>query len=204
MVKKTILILISILIVILAGTYYVNSHLEKKTITDAEKAKAEVVRSAVAQLVIQLVKQTNAIDNWGKELCKGEDFRDTRLLTVEVEKLWLKDRPILFIGSIKDVVSSNEENYVLEIERNILYDYKYYFGKELQLALQCPKEKIDSLLKSHPNLFSEFDFNNGVAVIAEIEKIEKKSIIDIDGYSGEILIGKGRCIDIVYTGEVQF
>ncbi len=78
------------------------------------------------------------------------------------------------------------------------------FGTELQLALQCPKQRVDSFLKDHPDLFKDFGLKNGVAVVADIDEIETIIVSGSEGEREEIKIGKGKCIDILYTGDVQF
>ena len=78
------------------------------------------------------------------------------------------------------------------------------FGTELQFVLQCPKQRVDSFLKEHPYLFKEFGFKNGVAVVADIDEIETTIVPGSEGEREEIKIGKGKCIDMFYTGDVQF
>jgi len=77
---------------------------------------------------------------------------------------------------------------------------------ELRLSLKCPKQKIDSILTEHPDLFkfNVSTFANGFAVIAGIDKIETKIISGTEGGSREIKIGQGQCIDILYTGMIVF
>jgi hypothetical protein len=151
-----------------------------------------------------LVKRTNAIDNWEKDLSKGEQYRFGSILTLELERLWLTDRPILFIGSIKDISTIDQENYRIRIERSFFHKLNYMFKTELQLDLQCSKQRIDSLLREHPNLLKDFGFNNGVAFVADIDKIETTIVSGSEDKKEEIRIGKGKCLDMLYIGGVHF
>jgi hypothetical protein len=196
--------LIGIIVVLLIGAYFVNSFLENKTKEKAKKAEKARIEMATKDAVSQLVKRTNAIDNWEKDLSKGEQYRFGSILTLELERLWLTDRPILFIGSIKDISTIDQENYRIRIERSFFHKLNYMFKTELQLDLQCSKQRIDSLLREHPNLLKDFGFNNGVAFVADIDKIETTIVSGSEDKKEEIRIGKGKCLDMLYIGGVHF
>ncbi len=200
MMKRAIWIIVALLV----AAYFVNNYLENKAKKEAQKAEVERIERATKVAVAQLVKRTNAIDNWGKELSKGEYFRLEPILTIELERLWLTDRPILFVGSIKDISTIDQENYKIKIERSLFSSLEYLYGTELQLKLQCPKQRVDSFLKEHPDLFKDFGLKNGVAVVADIDEIEKTIVTGSEGERKEIKIGKGKCIDMFYTGDVKF
>lgn len=88
-------------LVLLLGAYFVKNSMENK----AKNLETERLRNAAKVAVAQLVVRTNAVENWEKYLSKGEQFRLEPILTVELERLWLTDRPILFVGAIKDISS---------------------------------------------------------------------------------------------------
>jgi len=202
--KKMMKRLIGIIVVLLIGAYFVNTYIENKKKREAEKAEMERIEMATKEAVSQLVKRTNAVDNWEKDLSKGEQFRLEPILTVELEKVWLTDRPILFVGTIKDIVTSDQKNYRIEIERSLFSSFAYMFSTELRLVLQCPKPRVDSFLKEHPDLFKGGGFKNGVAVVADIDKIETTIVSGSKDDKKEIKIGKGKCLDMLYTGDVRF
>ena len=195
---------IAIIVIVLVGAYIVNRYFENKAKKEAKRAEAKRIEETISASVSEMVRRTNAIDTWEKVLTKGERFRLERILTVELERLWLTERLILFIGAIKDVVTADKENYRMEIERSLFSSLEHMFGTELQLALQCPKQKVDLFLTEHPNLFKDFGFKNGVAVVADINEIDTKLISSAEGERQEIKIGKGKCIDMIYTGDVKF
>lgn len=193
---------IAIIVVLLIGAYFVNLYIENKKKEYAKKAEKERIEIATREAVSQLVERTNAIANWEKDLSQGDKFRVTPILTVELERLWLTDRPIIFFGTIKDIATSDHDNYRIEIERSFLSNIDYPFSTELQLSLQCPKSRVDSFLRDHPDLLKEP--LSGVAIIADIDKIETKIVNGSEGEQEEIKIGKGKCIDMLYTGVVRF
>lgn len=184
-------------LVLLLGAYFVKNSMENK----AKNLETERLRNAAKVAVAQLVVRTNAVENWEKYLSKGEQFRLEPILTVELERLWLTDRPILFVGAIKDISSIDQENYKVEIERDWFSSFKDMFMTDLQLSLQCSKQKIDLFLTEHADLFKDDDVKNRVVVIADIDKIESKTASWLETEIGESRIGKGKCIDILYLGD---
>ena len=140
------------IVVLLVSAYFIYSYLENRAKREDEKVEAEMIEKVTKAAVTQLVERTNAVHNWEKELSKGEGFRLEPILTLELERLWLTDRPILFVGSIKDISTIDHENYRIKIERGMLtsIEYEYMFWTELQLALQCPKQMVDSFLSLLP------------------------------------------------------
>jgi hypothetical protein len=191
------------MVIVLIAAYFIYNYLENKSKKEREKAETKKIEEVVKASVGKVVKSTNAIDNWEEPLSKGEGFRMAPILTVELEHLWIADRPILFVGAIKDIITEDKENYIIEIERS-LFNFKYIFGTELFLELKCPKGKIDSFIKENPDILKNSCFRNGVAVVADIKKIETKTIPDKEDGTREVKIGKGNCIEIVYTGNVLF
>ena len=198
--KKIILIIIAVVI----GGYFVNSYMENKAKRDAEVAEAKRIEQATKSAVAQMVSQTGAVDGWEVRLSKGENFRFETILTVELERLWLQNQPILFIGSIKDIATYDQSHYTVSVERSLFGSFEYMFGTELQLSLLSRKERMDSFLKKHPDLFKDYGFNNGVAVVARINAIRTMYVPGEEGERVEVKIGDGELVDIMYTGDVQF
>jgi hypothetical protein len=193
-----------IIVVLAIAGYFVNSYLQKRAKREAERAEAERIEQNIKSSVAEMVSRTNAVDGWDRQLSKGERFRFDPILTIELEKLWLVNRPILFIGAIKDIATHNEVHYIVSVEKSLFGSFDYMFDTELQLSLISPKQRIDSFLNQHPNLFKKYGFNNGVAVIAKVNAIRTIYIPGEEGERDEVRIGDGELVDIVYTGRVRF
>lgn len=198
--KKIIWIIVALVI----GGYFVNSYLENEAKRDAERAEAKRVKQTIKSAVAEMVSRTGAVDDWESSLSKGEKFRLSPIFTVELEKLWLENQPILIIGNIKEIATYNESHYIVLIKRNFLFGYM--FGTELQLSLLSSKERIDSFLKQHPDLFKDngYGFSNGVAVIARVKTIRTTYVPGEEGEREEVRIGEGELVNILYTGDVRF
>ncbi len=196
--------IIWIIILIAVGGFFFNSYLENKARREAERSEAERIEQVTRMLVSQMTSRTNAVVDWEASLSKGEEYRFEPILTVELERLWLQQRPILFIGAIKDIATHDQSQYLVSVEQSLSGSSEYMFGTELQLSLLSSKDRVDSFLKKHPELFNDYGFKNGVAVVARINSIRTTYVPGEDGEREEVKIGDGELINITYTGDVQF
>ena len=139
----------------------------------------------------KMVSDFGAVDNWDEKLSEGEKSGE-KILTMELEKLWMTDRPILFVGSMEDVANADDQNAY-----SIFMDYRGKswgnFSSRLSLSLRCPKTLFDTFLKEHPSVLSEA---NDVAVIAKINKVESHVQQTEEGDKA-IKVGIGLCLDII-------
>lgn len=191
--KRLFFIIIPILLVVSFIVYAVNSHRAYKTQIEAKKTQKERIRKNVTSVVANLTKKHNAFD-WVKEIEGRKEFLDlTPVLTVELEKLWLTDRPTLFIGTIKDISTLDQKYYLIKIQG--IAPIMVSFG----LELKCPMQKVNSLLKEHPDVTR--GITSGVAVIAKIDNIKT---VTVHGHEGkeDIRIGEGKSLDIVYLDDI--
>ena len=197
-VKKIMWIILGLVI----GGYIINSYLVNKAVNDAKKAEIIIKEQIIKGAINELVSSTGAIDNWEEILGKGEAYRLEPIMTVELENLWLQGKSILFIGSITDIATYNDTFYTLTVERGLLNRSDFEFGTDLQLSLSAPKQKIDTLLELHPDLFKRSGFDNNIAVVAQVQNIQSKTKSGEEGAHQEYKIGVGELIDILYIGDI--
>lgn len=190
------------LIVIVA--YFVNSHIQEKARREVERAEAERIEQLTRLNVSEMIVRTNSSDDWEEILSQGDSFRSAPILTVELERLWLQNRPILFIGAIKDIATYDDAHYSLIIERSLFSSLEYMFETELRLSLLADIDQIDRFLYEYPELFEDYGFNNGVVVAAQIESIETVRYPGEEGQLWETKVGYGEVVEMLYTGDVFF
>ena len=112
-----------IAIILGLGAFVVNSHLTEKSKREAQKAEKLRAEEARKAAVAQVTSRHNAVANWEKQLSKGERYRLSPILTIELEQLWQRDRPVLFIGSMKDVSSAGADAYHVLVEKSLFNMY---------------------------------------------------------------------------------
>jgi hypothetical protein len=178
---RTIKRIIWILIVLAIGAYFVNYYIDKKEKERARQEERQQIEDAVKKSVNDMVAKFNAISNWENKLSNGKKVRINKILTIELEKLWLTDKPILFLGSIEDISTLDDKNYLVRIKRSIFSSSKYFFATELGVELKIEKTTIDSFLDEHTELLKDFGLSNGVAVISEIKDIKTEYFTGEEG-----------------------
>jgi len=92
-----------IAIVLVFGGFIINNHYKQASRHAVEDAETDRIQREVKAAISQVVTRHNAISDWEKTLSNGNSYRMSPILTIELEKLWQSDHPILFIGSIKDI-----------------------------------------------------------------------------------------------------
>jgi hypothetical protein len=189
--------IIVILVVVVVGGYFVYDYFQGKAKekteeiarTEAYKKKRESIRVTVTQMVTK----HNAASDWEDKLRKGSGTERKKILTMDLENLWLTNKPILFKGRIKDISTLDDSNYLMTLNG------LSRFSTKLTLTLKTPKNMIDSFLNVHPKVSSGI---STVAVIAKINKIETKYRKTEEGDEEEIRTGVGQCIDILLYSEL--
>lgn len=192
-----------IIAALIAVGYFGNSYMENQARREAARAEEKRIEQAIKSAVSQMVVRTKAITDWDVKLTKGDRFRLEPILTLELEQLWLQQRPILFAGTIKDIATHDKSRYVVSLERGLIGSERM-FGTELRLSLIFPKALIDPFVKEHPELFKDYAFDNGVAVIARIDSITTAYLSGEEGKRDEVKNGHGELLEITYIRDVTF
>jgi hypothetical protein len=197
MIKK----LIVAVILVAVAAYLVNNWLkdrkEKQAALDARKRHSEEIVNSVDSIA----KESNAIGNWDIVLTRGDSsFRYTPVLTIELQKLWLVDRPILFVGKICDVSRESDSLYVVTVQRGDLGSKVHFFGTELFVSLRCSKSLADTILATMIPV--DWTNSNGVAVVARIARVLSTRQFDKEGEAIQTITGEGDLLAIVPTGDV--
>lgn len=199
-------VFIVLLVVACVAFYLWNERIEME-----KKAEAERITNLQRAEVTAMATKWNAVIDWESKLSNGQQYRLSPVLTVELERLWLTDRPIMFTGVVKDVLTGGNDNYTVIMEKSLIVGSEIFFlGTPLRLELECPPDMFESFLKSHPEVTNGPYLQNGVTVIASIESIQTKTITnpgDGEGNEGgdeDLKIGRGKCLDLLYTGSIRF
>ena len=195
--------IIWIIVFFVIGGYAVSTYLEKEALKERKLVEAKELEDTIRSSVKSITNNHDAIDRWETSLSNGESYRSEPILTIELEKLWLQGKPILFIGSIQDIATHNNDHYSVSLRRGKFGSFENMLTTELRLSLISDKVKVDLLLENHPELFTSFGFNNSVAVVAIVETLKTIYMQGDDGASDEVRIGEGILLDIVYIGNVR-
>lgn len=149
----------------------------------------------------EVVSKHKAIDDWDKALSKGKHFRIAPILSIELERLWVADRPILFIGHVADIASTPDASfYNVTIDRGDITP-SGIFATDLRLSLRAPKGIVDSALGLHPEIISGRVLQDSVAIVANISRITASERHASDGQRITALTGHGDLLGMVHVGD---
>ena len=177
-------------------SWFVQSNIENKRIQEEEKQQAEAIRDAANALG----RAHGVTSDWVNTL-SGYKFKS--ILSVELERVWINNGPILFWGSLEDISTLDENHYEVVFKRSRSASRASRFRTELRLSLRAGKSLIDSFMQSNPDFPEHYRFNNGVAVVARIDEIYSNHVADPECGITDIKTGGGELLDLIYTGDIN-
>ena len=184
MIRKIVYGLVFIgLIYFVSTTYIENKEKSEQERVESQKEKAKIERN-----IALMAMKYKANTEWEKALSKNDSVRLGRILTVELEHEWINKGPIVFIGSIKDISSLNEKQYLVTIQYRLIGGPSTFIGSNLMLSLKSDKNMVDNLLNNHPELK---------------ENIKNGDTKNEEGETEDVKIGEGILLEIMYIGNAN-
>jgi hypothetical protein len=142
-----------------------------------------------------ITQRTGAETSWETSLSTNEQVIVRPLYSVDLERAWLHEKAILFVGELVNVTTKDETNYTL------LVRHAYVRSPELRLELICPKQPVDIVLQSIRSSQAGF-LPGGIAVAAKVSRVEHHVEPEKEG-SNSVFTGYGQCIDVVHLGDTM-
>lgn len=169
---------------------------EEKIYTIKEQKIKQDINASIQQSVIKF----NATTDWVAKLNKDDSrYVDIPVLTYDLERVWITEKPILFTGKISDIKIKNQKEYTVVISRDLFVN-KTNFPTDIELAVTASRDEIDSFVKIH-DAIGEYNFDKGVAVIAKINSVTTQYLLDKDNNKDEVKTGNGKMLDIQFMGS---
>ncbi|HVP90550.1 MAG TPA: hypothetical protein VMS75_04960 [Terriglobales bacterium] len=166
-------------------------------LSSGKKTEEAAPRTMTQVISADLVRKNAADDSWDRDLCQGQPARQTPVLTVELEKAWLTDKPILFVGKIADVRSEGSDDRLI-VDRDMFWAAmlsRPLLTTGLRISVACPKAVLDAFIAANPDYL---DAGNGIAVVAKIESVESGPTTGAaDGVPASAKTGRGKALDLV-------
>lgn len=162
---------------------------------EQRRAKAAATDLALRSAVAAMAKRSNADISWMEAIASDRASPLRPLYSVDLEKLWLIDRPIVFVGELANVATENDVDYRLIIK------HSDFLSPELQLQLLCTKTQVTPIL-DRVKADEESLTPGGVAVAARIAGIGYATEPEKEG-TKVVSSGHGRCVEIAYLGDAS-
>ncbi len=163
----------------------------------AAKAKKEANRAAVVKTVRSMAERYGADSRWMYELVKGHDklMRFSDVLSIELERLWVTQHPIVFTGLVEDITRGGVGGgYQVVTLKHTELNPKYMIVTPLVLRLEvrdaAKLAELERLARDE-----DFEFFGSIAFVAKIEKVESSARPGEDGEYETVRVGVGTLID---------
>lgn len=183
-------------LVVVAGVYLVHQNVENRARERERLEQRKLLRDETRSAIVSMTSSHNAVVDWEATLVDGGVYRANPVLTLELERLWQTERPILFVGDVSDIASKGIDHYSVSIGPGLLTS-NYTIATELRLQLTAPKSLIDGVLRQYPSAFANEPIGYSLAVVAKIDRIMTATDRTYDGVNADSRIGEGRLIDLV-------
>jgi hypothetical protein len=169
---------------------------------------------------VALAAQYRANLDWINHVRKAAEHGP--VMTANLQREWLSDRPIVFLGVLVDVTikGTDRDRYILQIRAP-----DYYLNTELQdqylaLQLECSASDVDPLLESAAQLADPLALAPTIGVVANLSTVRTTKVmaleakadaeedVDDQGRPGlrlydvqeatlkDLKVGVGRCVHV--------
>ena len=183
---------------------------EKKTPKQKEEMTAQKSANKFQHLpqVRELCSKYNAVTDWKQPLGKRGFMGHTYTIEVEDTLIGIEGRPILFYGTINDIVKESDKYLVyfafgfaatLRDISSIVAGYNVFF------VLECTPEQVEHIINLPAEMYDEYAV---IAQISKVEKVEKfrfESAEDARVYLAlsDVFRAKGKCLDLFFVAGKQ-
>ena len=164
-----------------------------KSIFFERQTKEHIIQEKDQNFKAQIKKleiKYDALINWPEGLVNANEFRDRPIFTIELQKLWIDTKPIIFIGNLIDI-SRIEKN---KVEVTIKFDKfrEHLILDSLFIKLTCDSAKAEKIVSEAPNLDNYLSSN--IVAVAKIKTVE--SFLEA-GKQEKLLTGFGECLELI-------
>ena len=159
------------------------------------QAQVEKLKSKITEVAL---KNRAAVD-WPLRLARDNRFGNSPVLSIELQDLWINGKPILFVGTVTDIVRTSKETVLLSIDygwADPIFGQGTLFSTILRVKAQCANALAAPLIAAASSSVAYLPFSN-VALVANIDMIESSTERGEKGEPIEVRTGTGKCIDIV-------
>ena len=177
------------LIAIAIGAYRV---VEERELKNIEKQKLAAIQALKDKAIIKRAEELHADYSWAKKL-EGILNGNYTLLTYQLEKLWLVDKPILLLGEIVDVKRNANGGYSFHVQNSMRNEV---ILAKLELKFSCEATISEKFLNYMDANKMEFEFEKPIAAFVKISSVINE--VRVEGNSSsDVKIGMGICLDLM-------
>lgn len=175
-----------------------------------EKAETEK-RVQIEQNISDMAARHNAVTDWEKTFYKKLDILLKpgillrQIYTVDIEDTLIRNdnRPVLLFAHVDDITRQGNKYYV--------YFQDYFDSYDIRFILECNSEQVKKIMNQKCSYKEEYSFVALISSIyrpkfevgAEISGDDERSYAEVVVESSDILIARGRCLDLLFVGDYE-
>ena len=134
-----------------------------------------------------MLERTNTHITWEQDL--GDTCESGSTLSVaDLERAFLIDRPVLFLGSVSEVEILDTGDFRILMRPNSILPSHHAIKTCLEVSLSAPKETMITFSEKMLSFDDGLDDELGVAVAAQIKSIEKVDLGDESVFEYRIVL----------------
>lgn|SRR6266571_4891091 len=112
--KRLVTAVVVVLVVVVFAVYLWRSRQQERLRQEQEAAARRTVPSLRLEA---LITRTGARTDWERSIAGNGRLMAFKVYTMDLQRAWIGSRPILFLGTVKDVSAAGEDRY------RVLFDY---------------------------------------------------------------------------------
>jgi hypothetical protein len=113
-------------------------------------------------------------------------------MSAELQQVWLVEKPILFVGTLKDIVKNKNETFEVFVEYDSLDSEYGFMSNEISLNATCSSQQTAPLLQL-AKVSSRLGMFADVAIIGRVSEVSSRQARDSEGGEVSQLIGVADC-----------
>lgn len=155
--------------------------------TRHEQQAAEARQKAFLKLINEMASEVNAVTNWATNLAGGDISTSSPVFAAELQKQWIINRPILFLGKLRDFAINQDGSYVILVEYNARPRFR---RNSILVSLTCSEAAVTNLTQAAKTNRTM----RRVAITGTIQRVESATGNNSEGRPITVLTGFGTCL----------
>jgi len=163
------------------------SHVKAKQRQEQMQAETDALVARLRQLALQHGAETD----WASKLEGKSRVRLSPVMSAELQDVWVRDVPILFVGTLKDIARNEDGSYQVLVQHDSLSSGGHLLSTELFLSARCPAELAIPLLSMAKE--AQYTVFANVAIIGKVLSVNSEQVRGSEGDNEVQFTGLSTC-----------
>jgi len=174
--------------------YFVHSQYQSHVKAKQRQVQLQTETDALVARLRQLALQHGAETDWASKLESKSRVRLSPIMSVELQDVWVRDVPILFVGTLKDIAKNEDGSYQILAQHDSFSSGGHLLFTELFLSARCPAELAIPLLSMAKD--APYTVFANVAIIGKVRSLNSQQVRSSEGDNEVQFTGLSTCLAI--------